>query len=136
MELPLDPNMALEGLHLGSCKQAVRDFFQGGPQTFQRTPHSNEGDYWPDLGVFAYYDDAEALEALELTAPARPMLSGHTLTSLPFQKAKQLLQRLDHEVEIDSDGAISKKFGIGLWSGAGAHGAVDAVIRFVPGYYD
>jgi hypothetical protein len=136
MELPLDANMALTDLPFGSSKSNVRAFFGGEPQPFRRTPTSREGDYWADLGVFASYDDAETLEALELAATANPCLSGQALTSLPLQSAKQLLRRVDDALEEESDGAISKKVGISIWSGAGMHGMVQAVLRFKPGYYD
>lgn len=136
MELPLDANMALTDLPFGSPKSSVRAFFRGEPQPFRRTPASREDDYWADLGVFASYDDADALEALELAAPANPSLSGQILTSLPLQKAKQLLRLVDDAMEDEGDAATSKKFGISIWSGAGNHGMVQAVLRFTPGYYD
>jgi hypothetical protein len=88
--------------------------------------------------MFAYYDSADTLEALEVAASAQPILSGHVLTSLPLQKAKELLLKFDTEIEIEEGGylVISKKLGVSLWSGEGPHGIVQAVMKFAPGYHD
>lgn len=136
MELPPDPNLALSNLPFGTCRDEVRRFFPGEPQSFRRTQTDREGDYWADLGVFAHYDDADGLEGVELASPAHPVLSGENLTSLTIQKAKQLLRRFDRTIEDQGNAAISKVLGIALWTGAGDHGIVQAVMRFAPGYYD
>jgi hypothetical protein len=60
MELPLDPGLALEGLPFGSSKIAVRAAFESAPQEFERSQASEGGDYWPDLGIFAYTTMAES----------------------------------------------------------------------------
>jgi hypothetical protein len=136
MELALETGMALSGLPLGSPRSKVTGFFGREPRPFKRTETCNESDYWPDLGVFAYYDDAANLEALEFAEPANPAVLGHVLTDISLQEAQQLLRRLDRDVEIEADGAISKKLGIGIWSEAGMDGPVQAVIRFRDGYLD
>ena len=140
MELPLTPESALAGLPFGTPRDAVRSFIGGHPREFRRWPEADDrpSDYWPDLGIFAYYDSADTLEALELAASAQPILAGHVLTSLPLQKAKELLRTFDTEIEIEEDGyqVTSKKLGVGLWSGEGPHGIVQAVMKFAPGYYD
>ena len=136
MELPLDPKLALVKLPFGSSRGEVRAFFDGEPQPFRRSPTSRDSDYWAALGIFAYYDDADNLEAIELAAPASPSLVGQVLTSLRLQEAKEVLRQHDHAMEDESDGAISKALGIGIWSEAGLDGLVQAVIRFSGGYYD
>jgi hypothetical protein len=136
MDLPLDPKLALAKLPFGSSRVEVRAFFGGEPQLFRRSPASRDGYYWAALGVFAYYDNADNLEAIELAAPASPSLTGQVLTSLRLQDAKQVLRQHDHAMEDESDGAISKALGIGIWSEAGMDGLVQAVIRFKGGYYD
>ena len=136
MELPLDPHMALIDLPFGTPRRQVKTFFSGEPQPFRRSSVSREGDYWPDLGVFASYDEADTLEGLKLSAPAGPFLSGKILTVLPLQEAKQLLRRLDDAMEEKGEAAISKRYGIAVWTSAGMHGNVKAGLRFAPGYYD
>lgn len=136
MELPLDPQLALANLPFGSSREEVRALLGGAPQLFRRSPASRDSDYWAPLGLFAYYDDADKLEALELAAPASPTLAGHILTALPMQEARQVLLQHDDAMEDESDGAISKALGIGIWSEAGMEGVVQSVIRFSVGYYD
>jgi hypothetical protein len=136
MELPLDASLALANLPFGSPKSSVRTFFGGQPQPFHRTPASREEDYRADVGVFASYDEAGALEALEFAAPAEPSVQGQLLTSLPMRKAKELLQLIDDALAVEAGAATSKKWGISVWSGAGDDGVVQSVLRFASGYYD
>lgn len=136
MELPLDAAIALPGLPFGSPRNEVRAFFGDGSQPFQRTPACSEGDYWTNLGIFASYDGLRTLEAIEFAALANPTLSGQILTALSLQKAKQLLRSIDAAIEDEGSAAISKRFGISVWTGAGLHGMVKSVFRFRPGYYD
>ncbi|MBF9152054.1 hypothetical protein [Novosphingobium jiangmenense] len=136
MDLPLDPEVALPSLPFGTNRHEVRRFFAGEPRTFRRTQADRESDYWAELGVFAYYDNADRLEAIELASPARPVISGETLTCLTLQKAKQLLKRLDDNMKDEGGAATSKALGIAIWTGAGEHGMVNAVLRFAPGYFE
>lgn len=136
MQLSLDPSLALADLPFGTPRTVVQDFFDGDPRPFHRSQASRESDYWAELGVFAYYDNAGTLEGLELASPAGPSLSGQVLTALPLQKAKQLLRRLDPTMEDEGSSATSKALGIAIWTGAGEHGMVQAVLRFRRGYYD
>ncbi|WP_374528717.1 hypothetical protein [Novosphingobium sp.] len=136
MDLPLDPELALPSLPFGTSRHDVRRFFPGEPHPFRRTQADRESDYWAELGIFAYYDDAERLEALELASPARPVVSGETLTCLTLHNAKQLLRHLDATIEEESGAATSKALGLAIWTGAGEDGIVEAVLRFAEGYYD
>lgn len=136
MEVSLDPTMAFEGLPLGASKADVRTFFRRQPSPFHRTPTSNEADYWPELGVFAYYDDDERLVGVELAEKASPTVGGKVITSLTLQAAKKHLRRLDPDVELENDGATSRRLGISIWSEAGEREPVQSVMCFASGYYD
>jgi hypothetical protein len=136
MNLPLDPKLALANLPFGLHRDQVKRFFGGEPTPFCRTQADQEGYFWPTLGVFAYFDDADGLEGLELAAPANPSIAGTDLTSLTIQQAKQLLKRFDNSLDDEGSAATSKALGIAIWTGSGSHGVVQAVMRFAPGYYD
>lgn len=136
MDLPLDPGLALGNLPFGSPKTSVRAFFGGQPRPFRRSPESREDDYWADLGLFASYNDAGTLEALEFAAAAEPSVQGQSLTSLPMWKARELLYSIDDALVVETGAATSKKWGISAWSEAGDDGLVQSVLRFIPGYYD
>lgn len=136
MDLPLDASLALANLPFGAPKSSVRALFGRQWQPFYRTPSSREDDHWANLGVFASYDEAGALEALEFAAPAQPSVQGQPITSLPLRRAKELLHAIDDALEVETGAATSKKWGISVWSGGGEEGIVQSVLRFAPGYYD
>jgi len=102
-----------------------------------RSPDSNEADYWPDEGVFAYYDAAKLLEAIEFSTPSDPMLQGASLTTATLANAIDHMRSLDPETRLEPGGATSTKLGIGVWSSTGElDQPVMSVITFGPGYYD
>ena len=136
MDLPLDECMALNGLPFGASRIEVRAFVGGEAQRFRRSVVGPEGDHWPEFGIFAYYNDAEQLEALEMSKPAKVYFFGTDLISLSLCKAKQVLSSVDETMEDEGNAGISKKWGVGVWTGSGEHGQVQAVIRFANGYYD
>lgn len=65
MNLTIQPNVLPLGLHPGMDRAAVRQLIRGGFSTFRRSEFSrNTTDFWEDGGIFATYDECDALEAL------------------------------------------------------------------------
>jgi hypothetical protein len=136
-QLAIELGGGLKGLPIGSPVDVVRAFLGGGHQPFKRSPDSQETDYWPSEGIFAYYDAANRLEAIEFSPPSDPTLLGASLTNASMRDAIEHLRSLDPETLVEQSGATSKKLGIGVWSSTGKHDQpVMSVIIFGPGYYD
>ena len=139
MDFDIDPNVGVRGLALGSSKEVVRRFFGTEPKVFQRSPGDNPADYWAEGGVFAYYDSAGNLEALEFALPAEAALHGTVLTEASMMDATAFLSSLDPTIDIDEGGASvrSHRLGVGLWCPTpdepGA--AVQSVLICGPGYF-
>ncbi|MCW2396650.1 MULTISPECIES: hypothetical protein [unclassified Sphingobium] len=135
-KLTIELGGGLRGLPLGSSRGSVRAFFGNGHQPFKRSADSEEADYWSKEGVFAYYDDAELLEALEFSKPSDPTLQGESLTTVMMGEAIDYLLMLDPELRLEPGGATSSKVGVGVWSSTGEPDQpVMSVITFGPGYY-
>lgn len=114
----------------------MRIFFGNGHQPFKRTSDSDEADYWPNDGVFAYYDSGQMLEALEFSSLCEASLQGISLTTVMMGEAIDWLRALDPELRLEPDGATSIKLGVGVWSSTGEPDEpVMSVITFGPGYY-
>lgn len=136
-DLAIELGGGLKGLPIGSSAGSVRAFFGRGHQPFKRSPDSHETDYWPDEGVFAYYDAANLLEAIEFSTPSDPTLQGASLTTAMLRDAIGHLRSLDPETRLEAGGATSTKLGVGIWSSTGElDQPVMSVITFGPGYYD
>jgi hypothetical protein len=135
-ELVFEPGGGLKDLPIGSSKESVRAFFGKGHQPFSRSSDSYPADYWSKEGIFAYYDVANLLEALEFSEPSEPTLHGICLTTTSLSGAIDVLRSLDPKLHVEQDGAISKKLGIGIWSSGELDQPVESVITFGPGYYD
>lgn len=117
MIFDIEPTAGIRGLPLGSPRAAVREFFGTDPQVFRRTPSGNPADYWAQEGVFAYYDGADNLEALEFASPAEPKLDGERLTGAAMKQATAFLMSLDPAVSVEEGGASvhSTRLGVAIW---------------------
>jgi len=136
-ELAFELGGGLKGLPLGLSKERVRAFFGNDHQQFRRSPDSNPTDYWAAAGVFAYYDGADFLEAMEFSSPSDPTLNGASLVRVSMGDAIERLRLLDPDLSVEPGGATSTKLGIGVWSSTGAlDQLVMSAITFRPGYYE
>ncbi len=136
-QLTIELGGGLKGLPIGSPMDTVRAFLGSGHQLFKRSPDSHDTDYWPEEGVFAYYDATSRLEAIEFSTLSNPTLQGAALNTATMQEAIEHLRSLDPETRVEQDGATSTKLGVGVWSSTGEHDQpVMSVITFGPGYYD
>lgn len=97
-------------------------------------------DYFEEAGLFAYYDAEGFLDGLEFVEPSRPLLQGVNMLTLSVEMATDLLKRMDAGTIVESDGAVSRRLSIGIWSSEAFEGdknvPVEAFLIGRPGYYD
>jgi hypothetical protein len=90
------PYESVDGLHFGSSPDEVRAHFGARFRSFNRTgSQPYPSDYFPDIGVFAYYDATAQLEAVELASPAHAVLEGRDLSSSNIRELKEFLASKD-----------------------------------------
>ena len=140
MKYEIAPGRGVNGILFGTGMQGVRAALGAGFKSFKRTPDAaHPCDYFADVGLFANYDKAGHLEAIELASPATPELYGINLLGMGFDQAVKYLKSKDPQLEREADGAISLALGISLYA---PHAAKDpklpseSVLVFAPGYYD
>jgi hypothetical protein len=134
------PNKGMNGILFGMDAQKVRTSMGTGFESFKRTPDAAfPCDYFADVGIFANYDKAGHLEAIELASPAAPALYEINLLRMRFDEALKYLKSKDPQLDQEADGAISLALGISLYA---PHSAQDpnmpaeSVLLFAAGYYD
>jgi hypothetical protein len=137
MPFEIKPRRGLKGLSFDSSKDEARSFFGSDFSFGQRGEGSRLHDYWPEVPVFAYYDEHDRLEALEFASDANVFLDGIRLFDLRANQAIQFLRQRDAHLRLEQDGATSKELCLGLWipDAFEPEAAVESVILFRDGYY-
>ena len=133
----IEPLRGIVGLPLESDRSEVREFFGDGSRPFRRTTDDNESDYWPHIAVFAYYDEAQRLEALEFAPPAEVLLGNENLTDATPSQAANAVLKLDSSAEQTKDGVTSASLGVAIWADGFDDGTpVQSVLVCGTGYWD
>lgn len=113
-------------------RTAIRTQVAEMPQQFLRGG-VEDTDYYPSLGLFVLYNDADTCEALAFTRSARVLLGEISL--LPLSKKQALaLFAADPALEQDKTGYTCYQQGIGAYYEVSQR--AESVIAFPPGYYD
>jgi hypothetical protein len=132
MTFSITPHIGAGAFRFGMSRTAIRTQVVETPQQFLRGG-VEDTDYYPSLGLFVLYNDAETCEALEFTRPARVLLGEISL--LPLSKKKALaLFAADPALEQDKAGYTCYQQGIGAYYEVSQR--AESVITFPPGYYD
>ncbi|WP_225206402.1 hypothetical protein [Novosphingobium huizhouense] len=136
-DLVFNPGGGLVSLPMSVAKARVREFFGGDHQAFMRSSGDTSSDYWPSLGVFAYYSADDKLEALEFAGPVTPTFFEATLNNLSRKEAVAKLLDFDPNTLVEDDGAISKAAGLSVWSATkNPDEPISSTVTFRAGYYD
>jgi hypothetical protein len=126
--------------NFGDSPAVVRRKFGEEFKSFKRTPKSVfPCDYFPRIGVFAYYTASGELEALEFASPAAPLFEGMNFLNMNLNEAKSFLRQKGGALIEDAVSIVAKSVGIGVFaSNAKENQAAccDSVIVFAKGYYD
>jgi hypothetical protein len=131
------PSTGIKGLAFGARKADVRGHFGEGRREFRRSAAAGLSDHWPDVAVFAYYDDAETLEALEFAPPAVLRLAGQNLFALDWRRATEIVSDMDGAPTVEEDGLTCNRLGMSIWTDLPTSDAPPKSITvFRPGYYD
>jgi hypothetical protein len=94
---------------------------------------------FPAWGVHVHLSAEGRTEAVELMAPARPVLLGRSLLEGAFPDVVTWLRAQDPGLVVDDDGATSELLGVALYAPlAAVHSRrpAEGVIVFERGYYD
>jgi hypothetical protein len=93
MNYEIQPLKGIGAIEFGMSVSEVRAQIGEEFKSFKRSPAAaHPCDYFPSIGVFAYYKSSGKLEAVELASPAQPVLAGINLLGIGFDAAMSLLQ--------------------------------------------
>lgn len=117
MGYEIRPQRGVGDIEFGMSSTEVRARLQAEFKSFKRTPSADYPcDYFPKIGVFAYYKASGSLEAIEFSSPAQLIFAGKNLLGMALQDAVALLAAEDPAVERSTDGARSRLLGIALYA--------------------
>jgi hypothetical protein len=136
MKVTIIPGIGILQLPFGLARSLVREEVPGNLRTPSRKPSE---DYFPDTGLFTYFDKSDQLIAVEFFEPAQVLLNGRQLLGMPLGQAKGVLAAAGGEVEDDPAGAMCMNIGVGLYVPSARDypdDPVETVIVFKEGYYD
>lgn len=140
MKFEIVPPQGVRGIKFGSSIEKIRRQFGPGFQPFKRSlDNAVPSDYYPNLGLFAYYKKSGELEAVEFERPIHVMFDGMDLLKVSFNTVRTHLRSRDKELEEDYDSVTSYALGIGVWAPEKQEHPLkrcERVIVFPKGYYD
>jgi hypothetical protein len=119
-------------LRFGMNRLAIQAQLAETPTRFLRGD-SKDTDYYPSLGLFVIYQEAEICTVLEFTRPARVLLNDVSLLSLSKKKALALFQP-DSTLTQDDAGWTSYQQGVGAFCEESRQ--AESIIAFALGYYE
>ncbi|WP_375436587.1 hypothetical protein [uncultured Hymenobacter sp.] len=121
----------------GMQRIAVQKLFEEKPNSFFKADQITLTDYYTQAGVFVYYDETEACNAVEFTKPANVKWQEKQLLSLPLGKLRDYMRSQDNMLEEDESGFTSYKNGVGGYTEDidDLDESVETIICFQQGYY-
>ncbi|EIL95010.1 MULTISPECIES: hypothetical protein [Rhodanobacter] len=140
MECVIASHKGVDRLLFGMSASQVRALLHARFNAFKRSPDAaHPTDHFVEAGLFANYDRAGQLEAIELASPAAAGLYGINLLGMGFDEAVKYLKSRDPQLQREVDGAISLALGLSLYvpyAKDDPKAPAESVLVFAPGYYD
>jgi hypothetical protein len=133
------PLRSAGNLRFGLPRLDVRSALGAQFRSLKRTPSAAPCDQFPALGLFAYYDGRENLNAVEFGKPADPVWNGHHLLRVTYRQLCSVLSAIDQHLEINADNIISRSLGVSAYCPNAKDNPLapcESVLAFAQGYYD
>jgi hypothetical protein len=136
----LDKGVMVGPIATGMKKEQIRKFLGKDFQTFRRAQKTGEpSDHFVHKGIIVSYKNGGVADSIEMAAPCLVTIGNRKVLGLPASQVLPMLQLLDGDLEIDQDGAISKKLGVAIYAPAinkNRNAKVESVFVFEDGHYD
>lgn len=142
MDFVVHPLKGVNDIEFGMTPEQVRpklgDDFE--IVTHRGRNEESRSDFYADLGLFCDYDEFGHLEAIEFVLSGRPFLGSISMLTLTVSTATELLARLDPQMVVEPDGAVSVPLSLAIWSSESSDEDKDVRVETFlvgrPGYYD
>ena len=107
MRFEITPRKGINSLRFGDDREEVRKALSTtlGPYSMGLRG-ADAYDCYSVAGLFAYYDSADKLEALEAARPSEVQFSGADILSMDLGAAIAFLSEIGEEVTPEEDGAV------------------------------
>src|SRR5262245_7036282 len=139
MDFEVAPNVGVGTLRLGMSPDQIRNILHSKVEAVEKSSSGIPVDFFPALGMFAYYRQPGILEAVEFGGPASPTFKRKTLLGQAYSELENWFRAEDPHLLFNDAGFKSKKFGIGLYAPEAQrapHEPVKSVIVFESDFYE
>jgi hypothetical protein len=142
VDWPIEPYKSIGPIRLGMTIEEVRKTMNCEFRSFKKHPIDEfPTDEFSTRGAFVYYKPPGICEGVELAQfgnpSPMPVILGQRLLGVPFSVLLAWFRERDPDIEVDGDGLVCRKYGIGLYAdGVEPDLAVEAVGLFEEGYWD
>jgi len=139
MNLPITSFDGVGPIKLGMSIDEVRQAVNSPVSPFRKSAKSEMlTDAFRDLGIYVFYKKPGICEAVEMFTPAVPTFRDYRLIGQPFSRIASFFQEQDEQVELESAGLTSNKFGIAIYAPSAQkepEDPIESVLVFIKDYY-
>lgn len=139
MRFDIRPYEGAGPVRFGMTRAEVRAAVAAPSEEFRKSAGDElPTDAFDTAGLHVYYKRPGVCEAVELAAPAVPVLEEQFLLRQPYAALRRWFEAHDKTVETDESGLTSFRYGVGLYAPqADSNPAAppEGVIVFEKGYY-
>lgn len=136
--MEIKSHASVGGIRFDESRDKVRQLLGSKFEEFRRAPCSvNTSDHYVDMGCFIYYDEANKVEAIELSKPAKAIFNGVDLLDISARSLIVLMTIDDSKIEMEPDGFVSRKTGISAYipDADAFESRAESILVFRAGYY-
>ncbi|HYP52823.1 MAG TPA: hypothetical protein VEQ42_04750 [Pyrinomonadaceae bacterium] len=139
MRFEIRPHEGVGPVRFGMTREEVRAALALPVESFRKSPADEMlTDAFDAAGLHVYYKKPGLCEAVEMAAPAEPVLEGRELLGRPFGESRRWFESQDESAEADESGLTSFGYGVGLYAPEAESNPAappEGVIVFEKGYY-
>jgi len=138
MEFKITSFKGAGNLHLGMTSSEIEKIVGIAPKKFKKYIF-DKFDTDAYEGFFVYFKEPGIAEAIEFNNKSTILFNEENLFGKSFGELKEYFQSIDDDLELESTGLTSNKFGIGIFAPYAESQPEDkpeGIIIFEKGYYD
>jgi hypothetical protein len=140
MNFPITSFEGVGPFKLGMTAEEIRRAVNSPVSSFKKSPQSEMlTDAFDLLGIHVFYKKPGICEAVELFSPSIPTFRDYRLIGQPFSRIASFFKQQDEQVELESAGLTSHKFGIAIYAPSAQKvpdDPIESVLIFAKHYYD
>lgn len=135
MRYIIRPYKGVGNITFGMTSKEIEMCIKEHPEKFMKSKNDL---YMTDMyqDFFVYYKVSGECEAIEFINHAQVLFQDIPLFQYSYDQVETMFKRIDTELQIDNDGFVSYKYGVGIYAPYKEDNLIESIIVFERGYYD